>query len=82
MDLLVWPVLPPRFSCPETFGNGNPRGSAWRLASKCECFGAIKVATLAYAGTGAAAGRAFKNSSAKRALRLRPAEITSTPMPM
>ncbi len=43
---------------------------------------ATKVAEpLPYAGTGAAAGRAFKNSSAKRALRLRPAEIASTPVP-
>jgi len=23
VDLLVWPVLPPRFSCPETSGNGS-----------------------------------------------------------
>jgi hypothetical protein len=36
----------------------------------------------AYAGTGAAAGRAFNSSSAKNALRLRPAEIAITPMPM
>jgi hypothetical protein len=43
---------------------------------------ATKVAEpLPYAGKGAAAGRAFKNSSAKRALRLRPAEIASTPVP-
>ena len=37
---------------------------------------------MTYAGTGAAAGRAFNISSAKNALRLRPAEIASTPMPM
>jgi hypothetical protein len=35
-----------------------------------------------YAGAGAAAGRAFRSSSAKNALRLRPAEIATTPMPM
>jgi len=35
-----------------------------------------------YAATGAAAGRAFNSSSATNALRLRPAEIASTPMPM
>ena len=35
-----------------------------------------------YAGTGAAAGRAFNSSSATNALGLRPAEIASTPMPM
>ncbi len=37
---------------------------------------------MSYASTGAAAGRAFNSSSAKRALRLRPAEIASTPIPM
>src|SRR6516162_5270948 len=33
-------------------------------------------------GTGAAAGRVFNSSSATNALRLRPAETASTPMPM
>jgi hypothetical protein len=35
-----------------------------------------------YGATGVAAGRAFNSSSAANALRLRPAEIASTPMPM
>ena len=37
---------------------------------------------MIYAGTGAAAGRAFNSSSAKSALRLSPAEIASTPTPI
>lgn len=35
-----------------------------------------------YAGTGAGDGRAFNNSSANNALRLSPAEIASTPIPI
>ena len=35
-----------------------------------------------YAATGAGVGRAFNSNSATSALRLRPAEIASTPMPM
>ena len=35
-----------------------------------------------FEGTGAAAGRVFNSSSATNALRLRPAETASTPMPM
>jgi hypothetical protein len=35
-----------------------------------------------YAATGVGADRAFKSSSAKNALRLRPAEIATTPMPI
>ena len=44
--------------------------------------GGLHRASLGYAATGAGAGRAFNSTSATSALRLRPAEIASTPIPM
>lgn len=41
-----------------------------------------ETGAMNYAGTRADTGRAFNSSSANRALKLRPAEIASTPIPM